>query len=120
MSKRIRSRKALLTRNQLTTNAIGNKKLLIQYWIDSNHIPCQKTQFFKLYNLYKSKCLPDDVQWIDGAGQKPLLSLQEVEKLVTDIQNRSSGRSYSMNDTAKTLNKARDKQLKEKRAVSTK
>jgi hypothetical protein len=107
-SKRIRSRKALPTRNQLSTNAMpippaghtcfsvcdamevynkytgtGNKKLLIQYWIDNNYIPCQKTRFFKLYNLYKSKYLPDDLQWIDGAGRKPLLSLQEVEKLVT-------------------------------------
>ena len=90
------------------------KMKLIQYWINNNYIPCQKTRFFQLYNLFKHKSLPDDVQWMDGPGRKPLLSLQEVEQLVTEAQNASSGRSYSMNDINGTLNKAREKQLKDK------
>jgi hypothetical protein len=111
-SKRIRS-KPLRTRNQLITNArpipptghisfsghnamevhkkyTGKGKMkLIKYWIDNNYITCRKMQFFKLYNLYKYECLPDDVQWMDGSGQNSLILLQEVEQLVTDTQNTS-------------------------------
>ena len=71
--------------------AAKGKKKLIQYWINNNHIPCKKTRFYELYTSYTNKCLPDEEQWMKGSGRKPLLSLQEVEQLVTEAQKHHLG-----------------------------
>jgi hypothetical protein len=74
----------------------------------------QKTQFFKLYKLFKTNSLPPDATWLDVTGQKSILSLQQVEDLVLGTQSSSSGHSYSLNDINDTPIKATEDHMKQK------
>jgi hypothetical protein len=87
---------------------------LIEFWIRNSYILCKKTRFFKLYKMYKSNTLPPDANWIDDAGRKPILSLQQVQDLVLGTQSCSSGRSYSLNDINDTLIQAKEEHMKQK------
>ncbi len=87
---------------------------LIDYWISKMYILCKKTRFFKLYKMYKSNSLPPDITWLDDTGQKPILSLQQVQDLVLGVKTTCSGRSYSINDINDTLSKAKEDYMKQK------
>jgi hypothetical protein len=84
---------------------------LVEYWISKMYMLCKKLDSSTYINCTK-KSLPPDTIWIDDAGRKPILSLQQVQDLALGTQSSSSGHSYSMNDISNTLIKAKEDHMK--------